>query len=118
MLINNYRDLEIWQEAMALCKEVYRLSLQFPKDEKYGLVSQIRRSAISVPSNIAEGFSRRGSGDKKYLINVAISSIAELETQIELSASFDYISAPERDMILEISDRLGRKITRFIQSID
>ncbi len=118
MLVTNYRDLEIWQEAMDVCKEIYMLTKNFPSEEKYGLVSQLRRAAVSVPSNIAEGFTRKTFGDKKYLMSVAMSSLAEVETQLELSTSFDYVTGGERDEIIKKTEILGKKITTFLARIN
>jgi len=114
MLVKNYRDLEIWQEAMDVCKKIYVFTKNFPNEEKYGLVSQLRRAAVSVPSNIAEGFTRKTFGDKKYFMSVAMSSLAEVETQIELSTTFDYMTNEDKIALFAATEKLGKKITTFI----
>ncbi len=118
MLVTNYRDLDMWKKAMELCRLVYKLTLKFPKEERYGLTSQVRRSAVSVPSNIAEGFTRRAAGDKKYLLSVSSGSLAELETQIELAENFSYISVNDKNEVFEISSTAGKMITQFVKGCD
>ena len=81
-MIKSYKDLVVWQKSIELVVEVYRLTCFFPKDETYGIVSQIRRSSISIPSNIAEGFTRRYRKEYSQFISIAFGSGAELETQL------------------------------------
>lgn len=100
---------------MDLCRSVYKITANFPKDELYGLVSQMRRCAVSVPSNIAEGFARRGFGDKRYLMSVAIGSLAELGTQTELACSFEYLGEEDKADILDKIDHVGKMINSFIK---
>ena len=89
---NSYRDLIVWQKAMDLTKQVYQLTKSFPKDEIYGLTSQIRRCSVSIPSNIAEGRGR--NSDKEFIrfLNISLGSLYELQTQLELALAFQYIS--------------------------
>jgi four helix bundle protein len=91
MGIKSYRDLEVWKKARILVKDVYQLTKLFPKEELYGLTSQLRRAIVSVPSNIAEGHSRSGTKDFIQFISIAIGSLAESETQILLSPDLGYI---------------------------
>lgn len=84
MAINSYRDLKVWQESMDLTVSIYAIASQFPREELYGLVSQMRRSAVSIPSNIAEGHRRGSRKEYRYFLSIAFGSGAELETQIEL----------------------------------
>lgn len=83
--MKSYRDLIVWQRSMELVKAVYVLTGVFPSQEQFGLTAQMRRSAVSVPSNIAEGFARKGRGEYARFINIAYSSAAELETQLEIT---------------------------------
>lgn len=83
--ITSYRDLIVWQKTMLLAHEVYRLTAQFPPEEKFGLVSQMRRCAVSIPSNIAEGCYRSSRKDYRNFVLIAFGSGAELETQIEIA---------------------------------
>ena len=111
---NSYRDLIVWQKAMALAKQVYLITKTFPKDEIYGLTSQIRRCSVSVPSNIAEG---RGRGsDKEFIrfLNIALGSVYELQTQLELALSFNYIS--NYDEINELSIEVEKMLNALINS--
>lgn len=82
MYLESYKQLEVWKRSMELVKEVYRITEQFPKSELYGLVSQMRRAVISIPSNIAEGYKRRNLGEYVQFLSIADASAAELETQI------------------------------------
>lgn len=82
--MKSYRDLIVWQKSMELAQEIYRVTEKFPQSEVYGLVSQMRRSAVSIPSNIAEGSRRSSSKDFKHFVSIAYGSGAELETQIEI----------------------------------
>ena len=82
MKLTSYKDLEVWKRSISLVNEVYSISRQLPKSEIYGLCSQIQRSAISIPSNIAEGYARRGTGEYIRFLSIAFGSSAELETQL------------------------------------
>ena len=90
--MNSYHDLIVWQKSMDLAKKVYQLTKTFPKDEIYGLTSQIRRCSVSIPSNIAEGRGR--NSDKEFIrfLNISLGSLYELQTQLELALAFQYIS--------------------------
>ena len=85
MYIESYKQLKVWQRSIELVKEIYRLTDQFPKIEQYGLVAQMRRSAVSIPSNIAEGYKRRNLGEYLQFLSIADASAAELETQSIIS---------------------------------
>ena len=95
MGIKSYRDLEVWKKGRTLVKEVYQLTQCFPKEELYGLTSQLRRAVVSVPSNIADGHSRSGTKDFIQFISIAIGSLAETETQILLSQDLGYAKESE-----------------------
>jgi four helix bundle protein len=82
--IRNYRDLIVWQKSIALVTEVYSITRLFPKEELYGLISQIRRSAVSIPSNIAEGYGRYSTNDYIRFLQIAIGSLYEFQTQLEI----------------------------------
>jgi four helix bundle protein len=81
-MLKNFKELNVWQKAYQLCLEIYRVTRKFPKEEIYGLTSQIRRSAVSIPSNIAEGYGRKTTGEYIQALYVAYGSNCELETQI------------------------------------
>lgn len=98
-----HKDLMVWQEAMQLAQQVYRLTAHFPADERFGLVSQMRRAAVSVPSNIAEGAGRQHTKELVQFLRMASGSLAELDTQAELAVSLGFL---QEDM------NLGRRIER------
>lgn len=90
-MIKSYQDLDVWKKSMDVAQEIYGASRVFPAEEKFGLTSQLRRAAVSVPSNIAEGHSRKHTGEFKQFLYIAIGSVSELETQLILSERFGYI---------------------------
>ncbi len=90
--IKSYRDLIVWQKAMVLVKDIYLTSQAFPKKEVYGLTSQIRKCAVSIPSNIAEGYGRNSTGDYKRFLQIANGSLHELQTQIQIALDLNYIT--------------------------
>jgi len=91
MKTQNYRDLLVWQKGIELAKLLYPLSAQFPQEEKFGLISQIRRAAVSIPSNIAEGQARHTTGEFVQFISHAEGSVAEVDTQLFLAVELDFI---------------------------
>jgi four helix bundle protein len=99
--IRSYRDLEVWRQAMDLVVEAYRVSKAFPSEERYGLTAQLRRSAVSVPSNIAEGRGRFGLRGFLYHLSVANGSLMELETQLLISERLAYLNQGDATVILE-----------------
>jgi four helix bundle protein len=110
----HYR-LEAWKEAMALVKSVYEVAGHFPHDERYGLTSQVQRSAVSVPSNIAEGAARSGPREFAQFLNIARGSLSELETQLLISVDLGYL---ERDHAVFVSiDRVSRLLTGLHKSV-
>ena len=111
--VSHFRDLEVWQRGMDIVIVVYRLSPQFPKAELYGLASQIRRAAVSVPSNLAEGHERATT--KEYLnhVSTAQASLAEVETQLEIATRLGYISSLELTAVLDETAILGKQLHRL-----
>ena len=93
--INSYRDLLVWQKGMVLAKQVYSMTRSFPDDERFGLVGQMRRTAVSIPSNIAEGQARQGRKEFVQFLSHAQGSLAELDTQLTLAVDLDY--CPDSD---------------------
>ena len=100
-MIKSYRDLDVWQRSRALVKHVYDLTRLFPREEMYGLTSQIRRASISVPSNIAEGHSRSGTKDYIHFLSISIGSLAELETQVLLAEDLEYVKVLQTEEIIK-----------------
>ena len=109
---NRYRDLIVWQKAMKLAKETYLLTKSFPKEELYGLTSQIRRCAISIPSNIAEGKGRNSDKEFVRFLQISLGSVYELQTQLELSLELGYIS--NIDDLLNLSIEIEKMINALI----
>lgn len=95
--IKNHKDLEVWKKSISFVKDIYEVTQQFPKDEVYGLTSQIRRASISIPSNIAEGAGRKSKTEFKRFIYIAIGSISEVETQLIISSEINYLSHEKFD---------------------
>lgn len=110
---NSYRDLVVWQKAMELAKQVYMITKEFPKEEVYGLTSQIRRCAVSIPSNIAEGRGRNSDKEFVRFLQISLGSLYELQTQLELAMSFSYVVNIENilNLSLEIEKMLNKLIT-------
>ena len=114
MSINSFRDLTVWQLGMQLTEQVYRLTADFPKSEIYGLSSQMRRSAVSIPSNIAEGQGRDSTKEFLHFLAIAFGSICELETQLLLANRFNYLSDTDLESVLAILTSTS-KTTRSLQ---
>src|SRR6266446_9707604 len=102
MAVKRYTDLVAWQKAMDLVEQVYKLTKSFPREELYGLTSQLRRAAISIPSNIAEGHCRNGSREFVHHLSIALGSLGETETQIMIAQRLGYIAAGDVTGVLEI----------------
>jgi len=115
--IRSYRDLVAWQEAIQLAKIVYQLSAMFPRDELYGLTSQIRRATVSVPSNIAEGHGRAATGDYLRFLSIALGSLAEVETQLCLAVELSFCAQENIDQALNAAETLGRRLHALQRSL-
>jgi len=108
MTIRNFRDLEVWKLGKKIVTGIYQLTGEFPKSETYGLVSQMRRAAVSIPSNIAEGFNRYHNKEHRQFLYIALGSCAELETQLEISSDLKLIKDDSKnEMIQKISNETG-----------
>ncbi len=112
--MKTFRDLLVWQKSMSFVTEV---SSTFPKEEVFGLTSQIRRCSVSVPSNISEGFGREGVKDYLRFLNIAIASLFELQTQLEIAYNLEYIKKGKFDDLYELSREIERMLSSFIRSI-
>ena len=111
--MHNYNNLQIWQQAMDLVEDIYKLTASFPTEEKFGLVSQMTRAAVSIPSNIAEGAGRNSDKDFAHFISIAIGSLYELNTQIVLSERLGYIDQSQSQELQKKLDNLQRKSVSF-----
>jgi len=114
MAAQTFRDLVVWQKSHALVLEVYKLTRRLPKEELFGLVSQMRRAAVSIPANIAEGFKRRGKPDKARHMNIAQGSLEELQYFFVLCADLSYLPANPVD---DRANEVGRMLTSYIKQI-
>ena len=106
----SYQDLEVWQKGMSLVGDVYRATSGFPAEERFGLASQMRRAAISVPSNLAEGHARSGRREFRHFVSITMGSVAELETQIILSTDLDYLESTKKSDLLDQLDTIGKML--------
>ncbi len=113
----NYADLIVWQKGVDFVDMVYRVSAQFPKEERYGLVSQIRRAAVSIPCNIAEGQGRRAAGDFRRFLSIACGSLREAETQIVIAERLHYLDADKRTNLMDAAAEIGRLLNGLINSL-
>lgn len=108
--VRSYRDLLVWQRAMDLALGIYALSRSFPDSERFVMVSQLRRAAVSVPSNIAEGHARSSTRDFLRFLSIALGSLAELETQLILAHRLDYLDQDRLESTLVLAGETGRMI--------
>ncbi|NHZ87398.1 MAG: four helix bundle protein [Planctomycetia bacterium] len=109
-MVKNYKDLLVWKKSMTLVTNVYKIVEKLPSEEKYGLKSQIRRSAVSIPSNIAEGHSRWYRKEFLHHLSISYGSIAELETQLLIAAELRFIKQDEVQSIFEKTTEIGKMI--------
>jgi four helix bundle protein len=116
-MAQNYKDLLVWRKSMDLVTEIYRVSQRFPKEETYGLTSQIRRSAVSIPSNIAEGKGRRTAGEFQQFLIQARGSLLELETQILISGNLGYVKEQIVEELKTKTTELAKMINTLIEAI-
>jgi len=117
MKVKNYQELIVWQRAMDLVEEVCSASKSHPREELYGLTSQIRRAAVSVPSNIAEGQGRRTTSDFLRHLSIAYGSLREVETQVLISARLHYLSQGNTNDLLERAGEVGRLLNGLMTSL-
>jgi four helix bundle protein len=114
---SSFRDLRIWQEAIDLALTVYRVTMGFPKHELYGLTSQMRRAAVSIPSNIAEGKGRGSDRDFGRFLFQARGSLLELQTQVVIAHGLEYLSEEQTRRLTDETDALGRGLNGLIQAV-
>jgi four helix bundle protein len=117
MTVKHYQELIAWQKAMDLVEEVYRASRSFPREEIYGLTSQLRRAAVSIPSNIAEGQGRRTTADFLRHLSIAYGSLLELETQLLIATRLNYLVPQKCQEILKIAGEVGRILNGLMSSL-
>jgi four helix bundle protein len=116
--IQNFKDLRIWQEGIKLVKDIYLLTKNFPKDEIYVITSQMRRCAVSIPSNIAEGFRRYHNKEYKQFLYITLGSCAELETQVMIALELEYINETKKEEITGKIQYICKMVFKLIQKLD
>ncbi|MBI5149484.1 MAG: four helix bundle protein [Candidatus Omnitrophica bacterium] len=115
--IRDFSDLNVWKKGMEIVEEIYKTTQKFPPYELYGLTTQMRRAAVSIPSNIAEGFARKHNKEYKQFLYVVLGSSAELETQIEISLRLGFIVEEKRNVLLEKIDHANRMTMNLIKCL-
>lgn len=113
----SYRDLEVWQKAMDLVTDIYSTTNSFPDTEKFGLTNQLRRAAVSIPSNIAEGQGRGSKKEFNQFLNIAYGSLQEVETQIEISTRLNFISNEQSTPLLDQCSTIARMLNGLKRSL-
>lgn len=115
--VNSYKDLIVWQKSFHLAILVYQMTISFPREELYALVSQMRRAAVSIPSNIAEGYSRRGKKEYLQFLEIAFGSSAELETQLLLARELNYLSEENLKISLELLVEVRKMLSALMAKL-
>jgi four helix bundle protein len=116
--IKRYTDLIAWQKAMDLVQEVYLITRAFPKEELYGLTGQVRRSAVSIPSNVAEGHCRNGRREFVHHLSIALGSLGEVETQVLVAQRLGYIDQEAVDSFVRLASETGRLLVGLMHSLE
>jgi four helix bundle protein len=114
----NYGDLIVWQKGMDLVEMVYKATGQFPKEEVYGLTNQLRRAAVSIPSNIAEGQGRNSVNDFRRFLAISYGSLREVETQILIAQRLNYLKQFQAERLMGLASEVGRLLNGLINSLD
>ena len=117
-MLKNYKELKVWQKSYDLCLKIYRITAEFPKEERYGLTSQIRRSVVSIPSNIAEGYGRKTTADYIRMLYISYGSVCELETQILLAGDLGFFEKAELDKLKDETSQIERMLKALIKSLE
>ena len=117
-MLKNYKDLKVWEKAYRLCLELYKLTKEFPAEERYTLTTQIRRAALSVPSNIAEGYGRRTTPEYVRFLYVAYGSVCELETQILIAGDLGFFGRRDNQQLTLKLREVERMLKALINSLE
>ena len=116
-MVESYRDLEVWQKARELVRRIYRLTQTLPGTERFGLISQMQRAAVSAPANIAEGWSRGQTRDYIRFLSIARGSLAEIETYLILCVDLQYVSEDKLSDLCTFTQQIGRMLNGLQQSL-
>jgi len=114
MALKTHKDLNVWQESVKLVKNIYALTSKFPKDEVYSLTAQIKRSVISIPSNIAEGAARDSNKEYIHFLYISLGSLAELDTQLIIAKDLKFIDEKDFEEVIEKLDNIGKMLSGLI----
>jgi four helix bundle protein len=114
----SYRDLEVWKSAVTFVKEIYLVTARFPPSEIYGLTGQIRRAAVSIPSNIAEGQGRNSPKEFRQFLGIALGSVAEVETQLIIAKEIAYLNVEELNPLLKRIDHIRKMLRGLSNSLN
>ena len=117
-MLKHDRELKVWQKSYRRCLDLYRITKKFPKEERYGLTSQIRRAAVSIPSNIAEGYGRKTTADYLRSLYIAYGSVCELETQVLLSGDLNYVNKENLKALKDDTEEVERMLKALIKSLE
>lgn len=112
-----HKSLDVWQEGVALCTEIYQLTKSFPRSEEFGLISQMRRASVSVPSNIAEGAARGSANEFVRFLNIAAGSLSELDTQLELAKRLGYVHEAQYAALEPVLESLSAKLFGLLRKL-
>lgn len=116
-MVKSYKDLIVWQKAMDLVTMVYALTRQFPREELYGLTNQVRRAAISVPSNIAEGQARQSTAEFRNFLSIARGSLAEVETQLLIAQRLKYLTQKDLSQVMATHQEISKMLPALISQL-
>lgn len=116
--VSHYRNLKVWARALDWAEQIYRATAHWPRDERFGVISQIRRSSVSVASNIAEGAARRTTGEFVQFVGIAQGSLAEAETQLLLATRLGYLAKEQSGALLDGSDEISRMLAALAVSLN
>jgi len=116
-MLKNYKELKVWQKSYQLCLAIYKATKIFPKNEGFGLTSQMRRAALSIPSNIAEGKGRLSKGEFRQFLGNARGSVAEVETQILIAQNLSYLNGPEANKLLAMVEEVGKVLNGLLSAV-
>ena len=116
-MVNSHKDLLVWQRSMDLVEAVYRITAKLPASEQFGLTSQMRRSAVSIPSNVAEGYGRQATGEYRHHLSFSRGSLLELETQVLLSKRLKYLQPSEADSVISEIEQISKMLATLISRL-
>ncbi len=116
-IVKTYRDLVVWQKSISFVTNIYTLTRVFPRDEQFGIVSQMRRCSVSIPSNIAEGYGRKSTGDYVRFLQIAMGSVFEIQTQLQIALNLQYVGSDEFGCTYEGSREIERMLSALLSKL-